>query len=245
MGLTPYVHFYQFGVRPETMDVWVPHAHNNLSVMARQEGLMSMRLFRDRQDPTRFFSIRVWRTRADAERALASPEVQLAIRTNVEHRMSEGFPTVERAFALLDHVFGRKGVRNFLRREGGFTQVVFVNVLPENLERWTPYRRNSASVMARQNGVCSHETMQDLDDPTQYLVLRNYEDDSYASDMKGATAEYRPNREIQYVTKVAADLGVYKGSQPSRFVDCDTWDGVLGPDGAADYRRFMEELEPA
>ena len=121
----PYVHFYEFGVRPETMDLWVPHAHNNLSVMARKEGLLSMRLFRDRQEPTHFFSIRVWRTKEDAQRALASPEVQLAIRTNIDHGMSEGYPTIEREFTLLDHVFGRKGVKNFLRLDGGFTQVVF------------------------------------------------------------------------------------------------------------------------
>jgi quinol monooxygenase YgiN len=239
-----YVHQYEFGVRPEKMDLWTPHAHNNLSVMARQPGLLSMRLLRDRTEPTRFFSIRVWRSKEDAQRALASPEVKLATSTNPAHRMSEGFTTIEREFTLLDHVFGRKGVKNFLPLGGGFAHHLYTNVLPENLERWTPYRRNCASVMARQNGVTSYEIMQDQHDPTWFLVLRTYEDESYATVMKGGTTPYRPNDEVKYVIKPATDFDVYRGSQPVQYSDCELFDGVLGLNGAEYYAEFMENLEP-
>jgi quinol monooxygenase YgiN len=240
----PYVHQIEFGVRPEKMDLWIPHAHNNLSVMARQEGLLCMRVYRDRSQPTRFFSLRVWRSKEDSLRALASPEVKLATSTNPAHGMSEGFTRIEHELVLLDHVFGRKGVRNFLHPGTGFAHHLWTNVLPENLERWTPYRRNCASIMARHNGVTSYEIMQDTADPTMFLVLRNYENDSFAHIMRGGATPYRPTQEVQYTTKPARDFEVYKGSKPVVYTDCDLFDGVLGPNAAEAYQEFMENLEP-
>src|SRR5437868_2122975 len=110
----PFVHQYIFGVRPDRLDLWIPHAHNNLSVMARQPGLFTMRLYRWRANPDWWFSLRVWRSKEYCDRALATPEVRLATSTNPKHQMSEGYQGSQRSFELLDHTFGRTGLAAFL-----------------------------------------------------------------------------------------------------------------------------------
>lgn len=236
-----YVHQYTFGVRPEKMDLWIPHAHNNLAVMARQPGLMSMRIFRWRQQPDWFFSVRVWRSKADSDRALASPEVQLVTRTNPAYGLSEGYAGSQREFELSDHVFGMRGIAGFLP-EGGFAHHLIVHVPPENIAAWTPYRRICASVMARQPGVAAYEVARDLADPTRFLVLRTYTDEHAARIMKGGQTPYAPTKEVEYITQIARDRDFYRGADPVVYTDCDLFAGVLGLEGEALYAAFMASL---
>src|SRR5262249_38338989 len=141
-------------------------------------------------------------------------------------------------------VFGRRGFRNFLHPGKGFAHHLFTHVPPEKIAAWMPYRRNCASVMARQNGVTSYEIAQDLAGPSVFLGLRNYEEESCTTAILGGAPPYIATPEIEYVTKPAQDFALYAGARPVEYTDCDLFDGVTGPAAAVDYQAFMENLEP-
>jgi quinol monooxygenase YgiN len=258
MAMAPYVRHLELGVKPDRLELWRALARNTLSVMARQDGLLSMRVYRQWRDSTespeaapaedgaspRFISIAVWRSRDDCSRALASQEVELATDIATERELRDG-PVIERELELIDHVWGRKGPRAFLwPTEDGFANHLFTHVPAHKRHAWDPYRRNFASVMARQNGVTSYEAFQDLHDPEIVLVLRNYERRSFASIMKGASATYQPNREVDYATRPARELDLYRDARPVVYTDCVPWDGVVGTNGIALYQELTESLEP-
>lgn len=234
-----YLHHIQFGVVPAKFDIWAAHAHNNLSVMARMQGLVLMRILRDRDDPNRFFSIRLWRSKEDSDRALATPEVHLVTKTNPELGLSEGFPTVYKEYRLLDIVFGREGVEGYASAEG-FTNHIEVHVPPQKQSLWHPYRRNCASVWARQPGLLSYEVAADLNDPDLFLVMRTFRDRE--SSLRGPEGE--PNEEIKLSVKPATDLNLYEGARGSVYAACDLFDAVYGPDGTDALRQFMANLQP-
>jgi quinol monooxygenase YgiN len=238
----PYVHQIEVPVSPTQADDWRARARNHLSVMARREGLMSMRLYHDLARPERFLTIAVWRSRDDSQRALESREVALA----PGGAAGGGGATAQtvREFELIDFVWGRRGPRAFLAVPGGFAQHLYTHVTAAKREAWEPYRRNFGSVMARQNGITSYEMMQDLADPEVVLVLRNYESGAYGSVIKGASSDYRPNREVQYATRPALEFNVYEGARPVEYTDCELVDGVVGPGGIEHYQQFMENLQP-
>ena len=237
----PYVHQTEIAVSPAQVDDWTARARNQLSVMARQAGLMSMRLYRDLQRPERFLTIAVWHGPQDRLRALEAREVGLVLGTGGRE---SGAAASVREFELIDFVWGRRGARAFLSLPGGFAQHLYTHVPAAKREAWEPYRRNFGSVMARQNGITSYEMMQDLADPEVVLVLRNYESDAYGSVIKGASSDYRPNREVQYATRPALELNVYEGARPVEYSDCALLDGVVGPRGIELYQELMEKLEP-
>lgn len=223
--MSPHVH--HLALRAERLDLAA--AHDEVAALARQPGLLSLRLYRDRQDPARLLAVHVWGSRDEATRGavFAADRVEAA-----------------REYALLDFVWGRRGPANFLRPGTGFAQHLITHVLPGKLAAWTPYRRNCASVMARQTGVTSYEIMQDLADPTLFLVLRGWESTAHGGIMMGGTTAYRPNEEIRYVTRPATDLRLYEGALPVVYTDCDLVAGAFGPGGAERYARWMETLEP-
>src|SRR5438309_1649384 len=101
-------------------------------------------------------------------------------------------------------------------------------VRPEVMDLWTAHAHNNLSVMARHTGLTSYEIMQDLNDPEVFLVLRNYEDVAFSHIMRGGHTPYQPTKEVQYVTKVTGDFGLYKGSRAVEYTDCDIFDGVIG-----------------
>src|SRR5262249_2528788 len=154
-------------------------ARNHLSVLARQEGLWSARLYvelgheleRDPGPSRRFIAIATWSTRDHAQRALASAEVRLA---PIAAGLASGGAPRTREFELIDHVFGRRGPSAFPAR-GGFAQHLYTHIPTVKRDAWEPYRRNCGSIMARQTGVVSYELLQDLGDPEVVLVLREYE----------------------------------------------------------------------
>jgi len=252
--MVPYVRHLELGVKPDRLEPWRAIARNTLSVMARQDGLLSMRVYREWREsraaaspgaggPLRFISIAVWRSRDDCFRAMASREVRLIADSESERDLRDG-PVIERELELIDHVWGRKGPRAFLCLDDGFANHLFTHVPADKRRAWDPYRRNFASVMARQNGVTSYEAFQDLHDPEIVLFLRNYERRSFASIMKGASATYEPNREVDYATRPARELDLYRDAKPVVYTDCVPWDGVVGANGLALYQEFMESLEP-
>jgi quinol monooxygenase YgiN len=239
-----YVWQAELRVRPEKVGLWTPHLHNELSVLARKAGLLSARLLRDKLVPERFLSFEVWQNRAAAQNAHQSPEARLLAQARQAHGVDETPSVFVREMELIDHVWGRKGASAFLPIGAGFAQLVHVHVPAEKLDAWAPYRRNCGSIMARHNGVASYEMARDLADPTLFLVLRVYDDESFASIMKGATGPYTPTREIQYAIRAVQDLDLYAGSRPPEYIDGQLWDGVLGLSGIELYGEFMQGLEP-
>ncbi len=235
-----YVHHIEFGVVPAKFDIWAAHAHNNLSVMSRQPGLVLMRLLRDRNKPANWVSHRIWRGKADSDRALASPEVQLAVKTNPDLGLSEGFPTVFKEYQLIDVVFGmERGVTGY-GGSFGFTNHIRVHVPRAKQHLWHPYRRNCASVWARQPGLLSYEIAADLADPEMFLVMRSFRDKE--ASLLGS--EWKPNEEIKLSIKPATDYKIYEGARGSRYMECDVWDAVYGPTGPEAFREFMRGLKP-
>ena len=237
-----YVHEIEFGVVSEKFHLWAPHAHNNLSVMSRKEGLIMMRLFRDRKTPNRWFSHRVWKSKTHSDAALASPEVQLAVKTNPELGLSAGFKNVVREFELIDFVFGLEGPDAYRMREGfeGFCYHIDVHVPKEVQSQWHPYRRNSASVFARQPGLLSYEIARDLHNPEMFLVMRSFETREAA--MCGP--EDKPTEEVKLVVKPATDYKLYAKARGSIYAQCDVWDMVYGPGAKDALKTFMKGLKP-
>ncbi len=235
-----YVHEIYFGVVPGKYAVWAAHAHNNLAVMSRMEGLALMRILRDRKDPNRFISHRVWRSKADSDRALASPEVQLATSANPKLGLSEGFETIVREYDLLDIVFGmERGVTGY-SGAFGFINHIRVHAPKGKQSIWHAYRRNCASVFARQPGLVSYEIAADRSDPEMFLVMRSWKDKE--ASLLGP--EGKPNEEVKLVVKPATDHKLYEGARGSQYLELDVWDAVYGPGAAEALRDFMRNLKP-
>ena len=236
-----YVHHIQFGVRPDVYEDWAVHARNSLGSFARMEGLALMRVYRDAEDPTRFLSLRVWRSKADSDRALASPEMAAVSQRAKAGKYGDGFQTISSEFMLWEHTFGREGPESY-RTPQAFTN--HISVESPNLEEqplWPAYVRNCASVFARQKGLVSYEVMRDLSDPNHHLVLRTWRD-KQASRL---SPEFEPNEEVKLVVTPAKDLDFYRNTRRSRYSAWELIDAVYGPTGASDYVRFMQGLKPA
>jgi quinol monooxygenase YgiN len=232
----PYIHLARCSV-PSNQLTWMAWARLFLSAASRSEGLWSARLLRERGDEPMFLFVTVWQSQEDFDRAMSTPDVRLA-----KTALEDAATPHRRQLELVDHVWGRGGSDNFLTPGTGFLQLCFVHVPLANLAAWTPYVRNCASVMARQNGVTSYEVARDLSDPEVFYVLRSYESESWSAIMPGAETPWKPSKEIEYATRPATELGLYEGARPAVHTDCVLIDGTLGVGARALYTQFMKDL---
>ena len=232
----PYVHLARCSVQPD-QSTWMAWARLFLSAVSRSESLWSARLLRERGDEPRFLFVTIWESQQDFDRAMSAPEARLA-----KTALGDVATPEERQLELVDHVWGRRGFDHFLTPGTGFVQLGFVHVPRAKLAAWTPYVRNCASVMARQNGVTSYEVARDLSDPEVFYVLRSYESESSSAIMPGAESPWKPSRELENAVRPATELGLYDGARPAVHTDCFLIDGVFGIAARALYTQFMEDL---
>jgi quinol monooxygenase YgiN len=239
--VVPYVHLARYSVESDQLETWMSWALLFLSATSRSEGLWSVRLLRERTNASRFFFVTVWRSQQDFVRAMSAPPLRLA-KTAVEDVATA---KEHHHLGLLDHVWGPRGFDNFLPPANGFVQLGLVHVPLANLGAWTPYVRNCASVIARQNGVTSYEVTRYLSDPEVFYVLRSYEAESFSLIAPQSKTPPKPSKEFEYAVRVGKELGVYNGARPAEQTDCVLIDGAFGGAARVFYREFMENLNPA
>jgi quinol monooxygenase YgiN len=233
-----YIQHVEFEVVPETFERWRPYLHNYLAAMARQPGGVSFRVLKTESPQHKFISIRVWLSKEDAERAMASPEIQLVRQVAVDGGFYAGKPAVWTECELLDMVWGWK--REAFVRKGAYVDHIMGGVGPGKWDLWRPYARNFVSVIARQPGVVSHETFRFLADPMRFFVLR-----SFASREAGkAGPEFQPPAEMKLATVPAEQRKVYEGGPGTKYHACEVWDAVWGAAGEQAYDVFMRGLKP-
>jgi hypothetical protein len=172
---------------------------------------------------------------------MSTPDVRVAKTAAEDLATAEEHHHLE----LLDHVWGRRGFDSFLPPGNGFVQLGLVHVPLANLGAWTPYVRNCASVIARQNGVTSYEVTRHLSDPEVFYVLRSYEAESFSLIAPQSEIPSKPSKEFEYAVRVGRELGVYDGARPAEQTDCILIDGAFGGAARLFYRDFMENLNSA
>ena len=234
-----FLHHVEFKVAPETLESWQRYIPGYLGAMARLPGSVSFRVLADRAKPNRFFSLRTWLSQAHAEQAKAMPESVLAGQPGRDGSFYEGMPVSHEEFQVLDMVWGLEGSAPFAI-PGHAAQHIVTGPGPGKFEAWRPYARNFASVMARQPGLVSHETLRSLADPDKIVVLRTFRGMEEAQ----AGPEYDPPAEVR-LAQVAAHLGVYEGAKPAVRTECRLFDVVWGLEGPLAYDEMMAGLQPA
>lgn len=235
-----YVQQTNLEVAPKKLELWLPHARNQLSVLARQSGLVSVRMLRAIDNANRFLFLRTWRDKEAARQVLASAEVQHVDKPLMDPSLYKS--SVEmRDFELLDMVWGRSGPSAFSRL-GVFLNHIEFEVVPEKFDNnWRPYARNFLSVIARQPELVAEEILRSTDNPHRCIAIRSYagKENSYIG------PEWKPSIELKLSTKPAEDWQVYDHSKfPPKYTDCQVADMVWGPSGAKDYEDFMDSLVP-
>jgi hypothetical protein len=238
--MMPFVAHVEYRVPVEKAGAWADYYRVVYSVYARMAGLMLARLLGDARDAGHYFSIGVWRTKEDRARAIASPASRLIAPLNpVAGDEDSSAETIE--LELVDHVWGREGPGAWFRDGMGWVTHLWTRVPVDRQAAWTPYRRNMASVLARQNGLVAMDCAVARDDPERFLFLRTWADEKSSLVMRSGE-RYAPSQEVVYATLPPKVYDLYAESPPTVFTDCTLVDAVFGPEGLADYAGFMRDL---
>ncbi len=233
-----FLQYVEVEVKPEKLDVFTALSRAFLGAIARQPGGVTFRIFRFVDNPLAFASVRLWRSKAEADAVWESPHMALM------ERMSGGMDLFSatriggmQQFELIDMAWGLKGPAAF-PGEGRFVHWVSGRLLPENYPGWRTSSRNIIATVSRQPGTASFEHFRPVGEATGFVVIRTYLSQS-DEPMVGLGA----SPEMQWVNEPTRRLEFYKGVPAPAVRKAYLHDMVWGAAGAA-CQEFMEGNRP-
>src|SRR5262249_4521157 len=132
---------------------WLAAQREQLAALARAPGGVCFRLWRELGAPGRFLWLENWQTPEDARAS----------------RQRAGGARLGQ-FDLLDMAWGRDA--DAFLRPGIHADHIRAGVGPGKWHDWRVYSRNFVSVMARQPGLVTHETLHCCEDALGFVALR-------------------------------------------------------------------------